>query len=159
MMKVVPSMTSGRDKLREKPNKDNTPRSPGKALINSSLPNRNKKSNVKQVHTKNIINNNSDTDNDDDIEVILHKVHSAFEKNTLTDKFVSSLDLLSNKTTPDLNLPFQAEQSPKTLIGATCTILVYSLWIASAIYFLVWQLYGKENVEITLGEEMRGRFR
>ena len=26
MMKVVPSMTSGRDKLREKPNKDNTPR-------------------------------------------------------------------------------------------------------------------------------------
>ena len=117
----------------------------------------NNKSNVKQVHTKNIINNNSDTDNDDDIEVILHKVHSAFEKNTLTDKFVSSLDLLSNKTTPDLNLSFQSEQSPKTLIGATCTILVYSLWIASAIYFLVWQLYGKENVEITLGEEMRGR--
>ena len=157
MMKVVPSMTSGRDKLREKPNKDNTPRSPGKALINSSLPNRNNKSNVKQVHTKKIINNNSDTDNDDDIEVILHKVYSAFEKNTLTDKFVSSLDLLSNKTTPDLNLPFQAEHSPKTIIGATCTILVYSLWIASAIYFLVWQLYGKENVEITLGEEMRGR--
>ena len=70
MMKVVPSMTSGRDKLREKPNKDNTPRSPGKALINLSLPNRNNKSNVKQVHTKNIINNNSDTDNDDDIEVM-----------------------------------------------------------------------------------------